>query len=54
MKVPCIETIDGTKTDLGPVHRAKVIPVNKKSFRLAKYFCSVHMEKLYPQFLVVT
>jgi hypothetical protein len=53
-----IEIIIGTKTDLGPVHRAKVIPVNEKSFRLAKYFCSVHMEKLYPtyrvNFLVVT
>jgi hypothetical protein len=27
---------------------AKVIPVNEKTFRLAKYFCSVHMEKRYP------
>jgi hypothetical protein len=26
---------------------AKVIPVNEKTFRLAKYFRSVHMEKRY-------
>jgi hypothetical protein len=31
---------------------AKVIPVNERTFRLAKYFCSVHMEKLYPAYRV--
>jgi hypothetical protein len=29
---------------------AKVIPVNEKTIRLAKYFCSVHMEKHYPAY----
>jgi hypothetical protein len=53
-----IKTIIGTKTDSVLFIRANVIPVNEKRFRLAKYFCSVHMEKLYPtyqvKFLVVT
>ena len=30
----------------------KVIPVNEKTFQLAKYFCSVHMEKRYPAYRV--
>ena len=30
---------------------AKIIPVNEKTFRLAKYF-SVHMEKRYPAYRV--
>jgi hypothetical protein len=48
----------GQKLIQGLFIRANVISVNEKSFRLAKYFCSVHMEKLYPtyrvKFLVVT
>ena len=32
--------------------QSKVIPVNEKTFRLAKYFCSVHMEKRYPAYRV--
>jgi hypothetical protein len=40
--------IVGTKlTSKGLFIWAKVIPVKEKTFRLAKYFCSVHMEKLY-------
>jgi hypothetical protein len=29
---------------------AEVIPVNEKTFQLAKYFSSVHMEKHYPAY----
>jgi hypothetical protein len=30
------------------------MPVKEKTFRLAKYFCSVHMEKLYLAYQVKT
>jgi hypothetical protein len=32
--------------------KSYVVKLNEKTFQLAKYFCSVHMEKRYPAYWV--
>jgi hypothetical protein len=51
MKSLSLINIDCLGTLIGPVHMGKsYIPVSEKTFRLAIYFCSVHMEKRYPPY----